>query len=172
MAGKYQKLRGAIAKFELDTSYQSRVEEFKTNFLGTNPEHANVAYLANAFASYKADKDALEDKVKSCNLALEALSQCIVSALEAESSQKIELSTGALVYLKDTPYASVADKDVFYAWIRKQKMESMLTINSRTLTGMTGEMLVKGQPPPPGVAVYLKTSAQVRYAGKKDNDDE
>jgi len=172
MAGKYSKLRGIIPTFVEEESYQSRVNEEKLKIVGdaSNVEAANVTRLASLFAASKQIKDSLEEKISFINLQLEALSQLLVEALEDQEIQKVELSSGALVFLQDTPYPQVKDKELVLAWIKKNRMTQLLGVNYQTLKGLTNELLVAGKKLPDGVEVFLKTQARVRGAGK--NGDE
>lgn len=163
--GKYSKLRGKLPAFEEDASYQARVNDAKQYLLAAeNLEAANVNKLAALFAARKAMKDAHEETISELNVEIEALSQLLVEALEDQNIQKVELASGAVYFLQDTPYPSVKDRDALLDWVKKQKMNSLLTIHYQTLKALTSERLVAGQAPPPGVEVYLKTQARIRNA--------
>jgi hypothetical protein len=161
--GKYSTLRGKIPAFQEESSYQEKVNDEKLLILGSaNDEDANVTRLASLFVAAKQTKDAYEDKISELNVRLEALSQMIVEHLEGEQIQKVELASGALIYLQDTPYPIVKDRDAVLDWIKKQKMQSLLTVHFQTLKAMTSERLVTGKPCIPGTEVFLKTQARVR----------
>ena len=171
MAGKYQKFRGKIPAATLETSYQERVDQVKNDLIGAAPGGANVSYLAAQFVYHKEQKDSLEESIKQHNLWMEALSQMLVEQLEGEQMQTVKLSSGATVFLADSVYPSVKDKDALMAWIREMQMEDVLIVHSRTLQGIVGERLIHGETAPPGVECYLKTVARVRFPGTV-NDDE
>jgi hypothetical protein len=170
--GKYSSLRGRLPAFAEEESYQQKVEQEKIRLLGGAPngESANVNRLASFLGIEKAAKDKLEEEISEHNLRIEALSQLLVSAMEDQSVQKIELSSGALVYLQDTPYPVVKDREALMVWIKKQRMVNLLTVHYQTLKGLVNEMLVSGKPCPPGVEVFLKTQARLRN-GDRGNDE-
>ena len=171
MASKYQSFRGKIPAFQLESSYQDKVNDAKRSIIGSDSaDGANVAKLAAAFAAANGERKRLEALVSVLNIELEALSQLLVEALESEQQQKVELSSGALVYLQDSPYPQVTDKEALFAWIKKQKMVNLLTAHHQMLKGLCSERLINGEPPPPGVSIFLKTQARVRGANGKDED--
>lgn len=171
MAGKYQKLRGKLKVFVPDN--QEKINEFKAKIIGgeDHTEGLNIRKIAVLFAATRKAKNELERSLSTLNVELAGLSQIIVDHLETESVQKIELSTGELIYLQDTPYPSVVDKETLFAWIKKEKLVNLLTAHHQMLKGMCGELLVKGKRLPPGITVFMKTEARVR-AGKEDEDGE
>ncbi len=166
MPGKYTTLRGKLPAFEEEPAYAAKIEERKRLVVDftENPEAANVNWLAVRFAAARAEKQRLEDQIYDRNIEIEALSQLLVEALEVQSLEKVELSSGALVFIQDTPYPVVKDKAALLAWIKKQRMNDLLGVNYQTLKGLTNERLVAGQPPPPGVECFLKTQARLRGA--------
>lgn len=171
MAGKYAALRGKLPAFEEETSYQQRVDAFKQEFLGTySGVDANTAFLAKEFSARKAMKDGHEETISALNVELEALSQLLVEALEDQNIQKVELASGAICFLQDTPYPVVKDREAVLAWIKQQKMQSLLSIHFQTLKALTNERLVAGKPPIPGTEVYLRTQARIRNARNGDEE--
>jgi hypothetical protein len=169
--GKYSNLKSKLPAFVEEESYQSKVDTAKQFILASaeNAEAANVNRLAALFSERKRAKEALEESISELNVEIEALSQMLCEALEDQDMQKVTLSSGALVYLQDTPYPQVKDKEALMAWIKKQKMNTLLTIHYQTLKGLVNEMLVGGKPCPPGVEVFLKTSARLRN-GASDSE--
>jgi hypothetical protein len=171
MAGKWSKFRGKLPAFSLDAFYQEKVDAWKQTFLGTkDTAGANVAMLAKELAGRKLRKDTLEDKLYALNLELEALSQLVVDALTGEAQEKVQLTSGATVYLRDSVHPSVEDKAKLMAWIKQTHQESLLSLNAQTLKGMVGERFLQGQPLMPGVKAFLKTQATVLWPGKQDED--
>ena len=167
--GKYQKLRGKIPRFEEIPPYQQKIDAWKEEFLGTvDTEHANVAYMATAFASYKEQKDKLEEKLSGINLSLAALDQVIRELLEAQTLEKVVLQDGGTLYLQDTPYPSIEDKEKWDKWVTKKKMDNLRTIPWQTMKAIVSELLVNGKPAPDGIKVFLKTQVRVRSLNQKE----
>jgi phage host-nuclease inhibitor protein Gam len=168
--GKCSALKSKLPAFVEEESYQQKVDDAKQFILAgaENAEAANVNRLAALFSERKRAKEALEESISELNVEIEALSQMLCEALEDQDMQKVTLSSGALVYLQDTPYPQVKDKEALIAWIKKHKMNSLLGVNYQTLKGLTNELLVGGKPAPDGVEVFLKTSARLRNGASAD----
>lgn len=171
--GKYQKLKGKVPRFEENPPYQQKIDAWKEEFLGTlDADHANVAFLAGSFASYRKLKDEYEDKLSEVTVYLTALDQLIRDLMEAQSLQKVELADGGLLYLQDSVYPTVEDKVKWDKWIDKNKMGNLRTIPWQTTKGIVSEMLVNGKPAPPGIKAFLKTQVRVRGLNSKENSKE
>jgi hypothetical protein len=165
MPGKWSKLKGKIPKFEIDSSWQEKVDESKKAYIGLDSTE-----LTREFARRRAMKKTLEGHISLENTELEAISQILINDLEGSEIQKIGLTTGETGYIQDEPYSSVEDKKKLMAWVKKKKLQDLLTLNWQTLNGMVKNLLVDGKPAPPGVKVSMKTSFRLR--GGSSNEDE
>jgi hypothetical protein len=170
MAGKYAKFRGKVKPFEEDPLYQAKVEAWKQHFIGENPDSGNVAWLGRQFATFKSTKKELEDQVKEVNLYITGLNQILTEHLEGTETQKLELISGELLYIQDTPYPKVVDQDKWHDHCVKHKLLNLFTMPWMTMKSMVSELLVKGQALPDGVEVFLKT--EIRLRGGKGGSDE
>lgn len=157
MCGKWTSLKTKLPKFEAEPEYAAKVEEIKGQFIGLA-----TAELAREFKRARAQKKEFEEQVYDLNVGLEALSQLLIADLEARAIQKMQLTTGETVYIQDEPYASVADQAALLAWVKKQKLTGLLSLNWQTMNGIVKEHLAAGRPAPPGVKVFMKTSARLR----------
>ena len=167
MASKYAHLKSKLPSFEVEPAWQEKIDAFKREY-GENITDANVSVLAVEFAKHKQEKEALEEQISARNVALEAISQMLVERLEADENQNVQLSSGATVFLSYDPYPTVEDKDALLAWIKKKKMNSLLSLNYQTLRGIVGDIYASGEKiedathPVPGVKTFLKVSARIR----------
>jgi hypothetical protein len=165
--GKYTHLRHKLPAFEKSdngmAAWFSKVDKWKRDFLGVeSAENANAARLAAEYAQRDAEKKQLEAQIAQLNIELEALSQLGVESLESDGLQKIDLAAGGYVSISDKPYTSVSDRAKIFAWIKKNKMQDLLTMNYQTLSAINNERLVAGKPLIPGTIVYMKTRLSVR----------
>jgi hypothetical protein len=168
---KYTALRSRLPAFEQPQAWLDKVNEWKQQFIGTTDgRHANPAFLARAYADVDAKKKELEERIAQYNIELEALSQLGVEALEENGLQKIDLASGGYVSISDKPYTSVENRAAIFAWIKKNKLQDLLSVNYQTLSGMNNERLVAGKPLIPGTKCFMKTRLIVRGVGK--NGDE
>jgi hypothetical protein len=182
--GKYTAFRHKLPAYEQSAeasglaAWFAKVDAYKQQLVGAeNFEHANAAYLAREYAERDAKKKQLEALISQLNIELEAISQIGVAALEESGTQKIDLAAGGSVSIKDTPYWSITDRAAVVAWLKKNKMSDLLTINYQTLSGLCNERLVKaaaeGKPLTgiPGTNPFIKTKLAVRGVSK-DSDEE
>src|SRR5271169_6001054 len=170
MASKWAKMRGVLPAFENESSFQEKVNEAKQFILAgaDTPEGANVNRLARLFSERYAAKEGFEEIIAEHNIQLEALSQLLVERLEESDTQKVELSSGATIYLQDTPYPSIENKEFFYKWLHKENLDGLLTLNHQTLKGIVSERLQQGKPLPGGTKCFLKTVARVRNGAAEE----
>jgi hypothetical protein len=168
MPGKYSKYRGNLPAFQLDQSYQTRVNAEKSNFTHLDSNEA----LAKQMVKEKHLKDSYEDRLKQVNCRIEALSQLIVDRFETDCTEKVLLRGGVSVGLYDGIYPSVESKEILFDWIDKEGMDDLYSVHYQTLKGLCGELLSNGQAAPPGVKVFIKTQARVREPGGSGGQEE
>jgi hypothetical protein len=162
MASKYQKLRNSLPAFEQESTFQSKVDNWKAQ-IGDNAEHVNISFLAAEFKRFREQKEEHEAAISDLNVALEALGQTIVEKMQDDEIEKVGLSDGSTCYMNYEVYPSVKDKAALLAWAKKHKIE--LSVQWQTLKGICGELTTEGKPLPPGVQCFLKVSARIRNNG-------
>ncbi len=163
MPGKWRSFKDKLPKFEVEPEYAARVEEKKKEYIGLD-----TAEMAREFKVIRAAKKAAEEAISGLNLELEALSQLLVNDLETQSISKLTLQTGETIFISDEPYASLDDKEALMAWVKKKKMQSLLTLNWQTMNSLAKELLSAGKPIMPGVKVWLKTSVRLRNGNSSE----
>jgi hypothetical protein len=166
MASKWSGLKEKLPAFEQEPAWQAKVEEKKKEYIGLD-----TAELAREFRNARQTKKQYEDCIAVCNMDLEALSQLLINDLESSQMQKVQLATGETVYIQIEPYCSVQDKSAVMEWIKKKKLTAMLSVQWQTLNAFVKEQLVTGKPSPPGVAVFLKTSARLRGGNSNTGEE-
>jgi hypothetical protein len=156
MAKKIDWKKYNLPAFTEEPSYQEKINETKSQFIGLE-----TSELAKHFNIGKQQKKELEEQISDINVGLAALSQLLVENLKGQDLQKVTLAAGGTVYLSVEVYPSTADKNTVREWAVEQGMSEILTVNYRTLQGIVKERLEDGLEPPPGVEVYLKTTARL-----------
>lgn len=176
--GKYTHFRHKLPAFEQSadasglSAWFAKVDDYKQAFLGTTEaEHANAAFLAREYAERDKRKKELEAEISQLNIELEALSQMGVESMESDGLQKIDLAAGGYVRIDDRPYTSTEDRAKILAWIKKNKMQDLLTMNYQTLSAMNNERLVAGKALIPGTKIFMKTKLTVRGVGKNGDEE-
>jgi hypothetical protein len=197
--GKYSHVKKKYPAFQEEPSYQQLVDNAKQELLGTlDAEGANINALAAIFSEYNAKKKALYSKYGSdsatdaeyeINIYKKALSQLLVDAFEEQGMSNVGLSSGATVYLEDTPIPVVKDKPAAIAqllesmpelltisfkglsakqyksliiWSEKQKLQPELGIHDGTLKATIRDCVLQGRPVPPGTEVFFLTQAKLK----------
>lgn len=165
--GKWERFRSKLPKFEIPPEWKVKVEKAKETYQALSPTE-----LAREYKMQRELKDQFETAIKGCNTELEALSQLLVENLEGEELQKIQLASGDTVSIASDLYTTVNDKPAFHAWVKRNKLEQLLSMHYKTLNGLMKEMAVNGKPFPSCVGVYFKTSARLRAQSGPQGDDE
>lgn len=176
--GRYTHLRHKLPAFEQSSeasglsAWFAKVDDWKQKFLGvTSGENANAAFLAHEYAERDAKKKELEAEIAQLNIELKALSDMGVESLESDGMQKIDLAAGGYVSINDKPRTSTEDKQKVMAWIKKNKMQDLLTLSYQTLSAMNNERLLAGKPVIPGTKIFMDTKLVVRGVGKNGDDE-
>ncbi len=163
--GKWAGFKDKLQPFKQEDSWQQKIDEMKSQFVG-----CDTAELARALVMARNFKQGHEERVKSYNTEIEALSQLLVDNLESSEIQKVGLATGETVYLQSEPYATVTDKPKVMAWLKKHKMQALFSIHWKSYNSLIKEMLIDGKPVPDGTSVFMKTSARITGRGEQNEN--
>ncbi len=151
--GKYASLRDTLDPMPQDQTWQTRINVRKSHYNGLN-----VAKLGEEYNKVRAQKEKLKAELEQVNTEEEALQQLIISGLEESGFDKVVLTDGTSLSLQDTPFSQIQNRESFLNWIRQSGKEHLLTVNYQTMNSMVKELLLAGQPTPPGVKAFIKTS--------------
>lgn len=58
-------------------------------------------------------------------------------------------------------------KDAFHRWVEETEQDELFTVNWNTMKARVGERMIQGQPIPPGIKAYKKSSINRRKATEK-----
>jgi hypothetical protein len=141
-----------------DQTWQDKVNTERTNLeYATNPQ-----LLTAEYRKLRAEKEEHEEKIKKLNIKIAAHEQSLVSWLEDANLTQFKTDDGTTVFIKDTPYSTVEDRDKFITWIKETGLESLLSVHYQTMNGLVTERLTNGQPVPPGIRAFIKSSINMR----------
>lgn len=143
-----------------DPPWQEKVNK-ERSVLENNPTK-----LAESYKDLRARKDALEEQIKVLNIQIAAREQALVSWLEGSGLTQFKMADGTTVFIKDSPYSSVEDKDKFIAWIRETGQEALLSVHYQTMNGLVTQRLANGEPEPPGIKVFIKSGINMRKGAR------
>lgn len=153
---KWAKLKEEFEAFQHETPYQERVDEAKDAFKDFGPKE-----LAEKFKEVKDAIKASKDQTEQLTVTLEGLSQLLLVRFEALGFTSVKLDSGGTLSEWISPYSHVKDRDTFYTWLKENRPWERLTFPAPSLDRMVRELLEEGQPPPPGVEVFVKNRVRL-----------
>jgi len=160
--GKYSFLKDKLTRFvDPDGDYNRKIEARKQQLLKNSPP--NEA-LCDELATAKAEKKRLEESTSAVNLTITALEKILAERFEDAGTLKLSTGSGTFS-IADDPVIQFPDKHAFNSWVREQGMEDLLSVHYQTAAGIIKEKLLKGDPLPPGTAVYM--SVGINYTKAK-----
>lgn len=160
MASKWKKiLKGKrLPALPVEPEWRDKVNEEKLEY-----EDLKLDVLVRELNNFRDRKSAHEDKIDKLNVTIEALNQLVLDRMEEQNLDSVTVH-GTVFYQHIEPYASMQDRALLFAYIKKTKQVSLLTVQWQTLNALVKELLIDGKPAPPGVKVFLKTTIGRREA--------
>jgi len=151
--GKYSHVLEGLAKeVRGDASSRERVDEIKEKLDG----HSS-AELANAYGALRLEKANHEALEKDLNLRITAVEETLWSKFEDEEITSLKLKNGRTVRVEVAPVAKVIDKLSLAQWVRDNGLERLLSLHASTVTSLSNERLLAGEPLPSGVELKTRT---------------
>lgn len=169
MAGKYEKVLERLPKFKEEAKLQDKIQETKRFILSKIPRHASA--LAAHYVQVRLLKKALDEKRKKLNIEEAAIIQLMDEQFDAEGTTSLTLSSGANVRLQYEPYATVKDRELFRLWCIENGLERSLMLPWSTTNSTVKELLLAGEPEPPGIATYNKVKGVFKSGGAVLEDE-
>jgi len=160
---KLPKLLGAKLLGD-DLNYQEKVQAIKQAMCEEPGFLLQASALARQYVEARLEKDRIKEDLADVNLRLEAISQLMTDQFEVEGTSSLKLESGHSVSIFLQPYASVMDKDAFREWCVSQQLDRQMVLPWQTLNKLTNDMLLAGEPEPPGVKIFAK--AEIRMGTK------
>jgi hypothetical protein len=162
--GKYEKLKSSLPKFEQEPAYQEKIDTRKAELaIASLPP----GELARKFNDVDLELDVLEEQRKNLQMTKTAIEQELLQAFEDDDLSSVKLTDGTLVYQQDDPYPSVRDRGGLMKFIKKEKIEGLMSLPWQTLSSIVKERLMSGQSVPEGVEVFMKSSIRKRKGTQK-----
>lgn len=163
MAGKYEKFRKVYPKAPMETSAFERVNiVLDSPAFPAEPENKmrvrdlDNTQLKGLYVQVRKALDDLEAKVSVLETQKAALTYLFVQRFEEDDVTSQKFSDGVTLRENVEPLPNVKDRSALYGWIKEKKMIDLLTINYQTLKSMCNQLLLEGNPLPPGVEIYMK----------------
>lgn len=156
MAGKYSKISLPTLTPEPDRQY--KILEVSNHF---NLSEKSTGELGALFIAAVTHLEEIEDKRSLAQLQKEAIEQELLKAMEDEDMTSFKTTSG-LLYTQAEPYSVVKDKVAYHEWIKKRKLGKLMQVLWQTTNSMVKDMLLEGEPLPPGIEAFMKTSIRYR----------
>ena len=161
--GKYVDVVKKLPHLPVEQSdYQLKVEAAKAVY-----RELNAAGIAAAYRKLRDEDDALGVLVKALNVQIAALEQLAAEVFEAEGIDMVKLADGSSLSIQLEPYAGVEDREAFRLWCVEQGMASSMHLWPATTQSLVKQILLEGQPMPPGVKAFIKAKPVLRGRGPK-----
>lgn len=163
MSGKYTSVidklpRLTATKSEFDGGiFQEKVDKKKAEI-----SISSSVALAELICNLRDQKDNLDEQMSVVNLELEAVSQLLVDAYEAEGVETVKLDRGPSVSVQMEPQIRVLDKEQFRLWCLDNGMEREMVLPYQTSNGLVKARLLNGEPNPEGADVAARPKIVVR----------
>ena len=154
--GKWSKLKDDFQTFQHETPYQEKVEVAKAAYVGLGMKD-----LAEKFKEVKTALKEAKAEVEQLTITLEGLSQLLLVHFENLGLTSVKLDSGGTLGEWLAPYSTVRDRDAFYEWLKANRPWERLTFPAPSLDRLVRELLEEGQPPPPGVEVFVKNRVRL-----------
>ena len=122
---------------------------------------------ARVYAELRYIRDQIKEWESNVNLLLDAYTTLMLEQFEVEGISSLKMDNGQPVATWLEPYAQVVDREALRLWCLKQGLERSMHIHPSTLTSLTKQMLLRGDPEPDGVRVYAKPKIRL---GSGDDD--
>lgn len=161
MASKYASVMPRLKPLPAsDQTYQDKVDEAKASFYDLS-----ATGLAKDYASWREQKERIEDELREINLFLEAATQLLVASQEegadgwgqyGASDNALRLASGDKIEIRREPYGQVKDKEAFRQWCVDNGYERQMQLWPTTMNAIVKERLVNGDDLPDGTEVFAK----------------
>lgn len=147
--GKWTKLAGSLPTLPSEATYSDAVRNQVDALRGQS-----LSDLTASFNALREEKMRVEAELSEINCRLEAVTRVIDETMDLQDMESVVMH-GYRWTRSPEPYAKVADRQATLAWAM-QEMPDALSLPYQTLAATTKARLEAGEPPPPGVDVYLR----------------
>lgn len=175
MASKFEKVLPGLKPAPPtadDVARQEKLDEIKARYTNRDP-----AYLAATYIKYRAEIDAIKERLSQANLYLDAIVQLIVESEQIGATgwgdygaldNALRLVDGGTIRVQPEPYGQVKDKEAFRLWCIQNGYERQLQLWPSTMNSVCKERLVAGDNLPDGCEVFVKQKIVYTPGTKKE----
>ena len=122
---------------------------------------------ADKFFEAREQRDYLKQELKLAQEKLDAAEKELVSFMDSNGLQNFKDATRGMVYLREQLYVRLDDESKAFTWLRENGYADIIkeTVNNKTLTSVSKEVLEKDAIAIPGVESTFETKIGFRKGG-------
>jgi hypothetical protein len=154
-SGKYKglELRRMVG---VKPSYYARVLAIKEE-IEADPEFQRYAStIARTYAELRREAEVKASALSELKLRLTAVMLLMIDQFEAEGESGLTMKNGDKVRWQPEPHLIVTDKEQFRQWCIEQHLERDMVLSWGRANKLVKDMLVDGQPEPPGAECFMR----------------
>lgn len=123
-----------------------------------------AAEFARVYAELRKIKDQIAHWESSVNLLLDAFTELMIDQFENEGIASLRMDDGGAVATHGEPYPQVYDRETFRLWCLGEGLARDMHLHPKKTESLVKEILLNGNPEPPGVKVWVKTMIRLTKA--------
>jgi len=161
--GKYAAVIDALPRMLGDNpDYQQKVQAVKDAMTADPDFRMHASWLAQEYAGLRDEKEQAEVAVSEINLRLEAVKQFMADQFEIEGLASLRTDSGRSISIFLEPYSQIVDREMFRAWCDADPdLRRKMMLPWQTTNALTKARLLEGEPEPPGVTIWAKTTVRM-----------
>ena len=122
-----------------------------------DPEFRRYAStIAATYGELRREAEEVAAQLSDIKLRLTAVMLLMIDQFENEGETGLTLTNGDKVRWEPSPHLIVTDKEKFRQWCIKQDLERSMVLPWGTANRLVKEMLINGEPSPPGAEAYMR----------------
>lgn len=137
-------------------SYYDKVLALKEEIEADPDFRRQAGTIAATYAALRREAEEKARELADVKLRLTTVMLLMIDQLDVESEKGLTLKSGDKVRVDPTPHLVVTDKEQFRLWCLKEGLERSMTLPWGTANKLAKEMLVAGEPEPPGTECFMR----------------
>lgn len=137
-------------------SYYAKVTALKEEIESDADFKRQAGTIAATYAALRREAEEKARDLADVKLRMTAAMLLMIDQFDVESEKGLTLKSGDKIRVDPTPHLVVTDKELFRQWCIKNELERSMTLPWGTANRLIKDMLVAGEPEPPGTEVFVR----------------